>query len=1136
MTKNISTARSAYKRNLEALVSARSKAALQAAGTAGKSAMNAAAGTVNAQIDTGTLDGAAYAAQLAKGIAEIKAAQQKQLEEQLKQQAKEIATQQKAAAKANAKAEKKQKQAEQSVQAEQGVRDDENAVKGQWTPWGEQSPVVGPVRSSGSTKKTSEETAAADGTIEEKKGLWQKINEWGRSELPAEQQLHEELRQKAAEAKQAQTDEKAQKVAELKALNRSQAKARAESRAARETNAGLLNKSKLNDSEKAEIYTRVNTWAENPENKSLMIALAMAKTKNRVGDLLEAGYTSQQLDEANEMLELYQKMGKGQVLKERVGGTAKGTVKTVASAGMMGADTAMQTAENAVASVKDEEYRNAVKQYNDALLKTQTMEDSNTAYTLDENGNTVQTEEYQKAWQQLNDARAVMDRKDKEINAPVSKDTSGYKMYQSAQEDLSRSDLGLDVGTKMLKGAATSAAENIAIAAVNPALVLPVLSAQGAAGGMANSIEKEAPAVNTLSNGMAKFMAGWAINSVGVEQMLDSMGASGARNTIAAQIVQSIKNNSKLAQTNPAFYAVLMGAGDNGLQSFAETWADRAIDLATNTAEPMSLQELAAQSLQEAASGALGGAMTAVAGLGVNAGRQAAYERAQARQESQSGQTYNRTWVDYNDANQRQVRQDSIRQSAIENGKSVTITKDELSKLNKYFETDNTLSKADQAEARRKNKKIAIEVVKALLLEKFGKGNGVKFDIEGNTLVAYLYDEGIRHAVRRATPKKLAALQKADELFANATYLYSSKNDAHGKASNNERLDNWDYFYTPLTIEGDKTQTAGIRIAIKTYDNGDSNIYDMEMKKAEPLANGARQALPARLPGGVYGSASTQSVAQQIAPVNGNGGESAATDYNAKAVEATGDNTAIGRSNGKADVTGDIAALKDVLESGRAVTADIGKMFVPNGSSEEMRLRKAENRKALAQMLGVEENEIPATLKAAREYLAKVDASKLVMQQEQESQSPAGQNRQMQSNAAAAGAAGERAGSEPVLRAVPMESVPEEMQQVAREISENTGARVEYFESDNPRALGAYENGTLSLNKSLNTKEAAQQTIVHEFTHYMEGTNTYSKMRQYITDSRILQEAARAATGLNEPPQGMSWAEAWQQKILEDYD
>lgn len=425
--------------------------------------------------------------------------------------------------------------------------------------------------------------------------------------------------------KKLKNEDKAEKLREL---NRKQAKGREESRAARETNAGLLNKSKLNDSEKAEIYTRVNTWAENPENKSLMTALKTAKTKNRVGDLLEAGYTSQQLDEANEMLKLYQKMGMGQVLKERVGGTAKGTAKTAVSAGMMGADSAMQTAENAVASVNNEEYRNAVKQQNSALLKMQTMEDQGLAYAYNEKGQVLgETQQYKALREQFENAKAVTDNLSSVINQAVSKDTSGYKMYQSAQEDLARSDLGLDAGTKMLKGAATSAAENIAIAAVNPALVLPVLSAQGAAGGMANSIEKEAPAVNTLANGAAKFMAGWAINSVGVEQMLDTMGASGARNTIAAQIVQSIKNNSKLAQTNPAFYAVLMGAGDNGLQSFAETWADRAIDLATNTAEPMSLQELAAQSLQEAASGALGGAMTAVAGLGVNVGRQALYTK-----------------------------------------------------------------------------------------------------------------------------------------------------------------------------------------------------------------------------------------------------------------------------------------------------------------------------------------------------------------------------------------------------------------------------------------------------------------------------------------------------------------------------
>lgn len=1125
MTKNFNTARSEYKRQLENLISSQAQAEVQNAGTRGQNALNQTASTVSAQIDPGKIDGVKYAETLAKGIAEIKAAQQKQLEEQLKQQAQAIKAQQKAAAKDNAKAEKKQEQAEQSVQAEQGVRDDENAAKGQWTPWGEQSPVVGPVRSSGSTKKPSEETAADAGTKEEKKSLWQKIGEWGRSESPAEQQLHEELHQKAEEAKQAQTDEKAQKVAELKALNRSQAKARAESRAARETNAGLLNKSKLNDSEKAEIYTRVNTWAENPENKSLMTALTMAKTKNRVGDLLEAGYTSQQLDEANEMLELYQKMGMGQVLKERVGGTAKGIVKTAVSAGMMGADTAMQTAENAVASVKDEEYRNAVKRYNDALLKTQTMEDSNTAYTLDENGNTVQTEEYQKAWQQLNDARDVMDRKDSEINAPVSKDTSGYKMYQSAQEDLARSDLGLDAGTKMLKGAATSAAENIAIAAVNPALVLPVLSAQGAAGGMANSIEKEAPAVNTLANGAAKFMAGWAINSVGVEQMLDSMGASGARNTIAAQIVQSIKNNSKLAQTNPAFYAVLMGAGDNGLQSFAETWADRAIDLATNTAEPMSLQELAAQSLQEAASGALGGAMTAVAGLGVNAGRRAAYERAQTRQEAQTAAMQNETAVNDNPATHTEVQMNGIEKykqsvdpdmvSFIENTRKGNYTTPYL-----VAETNDRMRSAMQA------------------LSGLGKVGDVTI----------LDDNGVQHIDKRHGVNGEAdkTMSKTEDM-ARAAYVLQSFDNAYLATDKAEGYRTARGKRAPIIIFDKKID--GTHIVVEAVSDSKKNrnyIVSEYLSK-----NGVDQTKIARVWQAPMDAGNTDprdtsktlaatplaenSVSQTDISVNENPGESAVTDYNAKAAGATGDNTASVQTTEPARVTADITALKDILESGGDVTPDIGKMFVPNGSTEEMKQRKQENRKALAQMLGVEENEIPTTLKAAREYLAKVDASKLVMQQAQESQSPAGQNGEMQSNATAAGAAYERAGSEPVLRAVPMESVPEEMQQVAREISESTGARVEYFESDNPRALGAYENGTLSLNKNLNTKEAAQQTIVHEFTHWMEGTNTYSKMRQYITDSRILQEAARAATGLNEPPQGMSWAEAWQQKILEDY-
>ena len=904
MTKNFNTARSEYKRQLENLISSQAQAEVQNAGTRGRNAMNQTASTVSAQIDPGKIDGVKYAETLAQGIAEIKAAQQKQLEEQLEQQAKEIAARQKAAAKANAKAEKKQEQAEQSVQAEQGVQDDENTAKGQWTPWGEQSPVVGPVRSSGSTKKPSEETV---------------------------------------EAKQAQTDEKAQKVAELKALNRSQAKARAESRAMRETNAGLLNKKKLTEAEKEEIYRRVNTWAEDPKNKETMEKLKMAKNKNRVADLLEAGYTTEQLDEAEEYLRLYKKMGVGQRLEERVGKTMLGAGKTMLSAVPQAWDAGVQTVKNAKASLADDAYQNAVGQQNAALLRMQELEMSGEAVQRDENGNQAgYTKEYKELQKKLADAQNVMTARDSEINAPVSQDTFGYKLWESGQKDLARSDLGLEESQKFIKGAVTSAAENIALAMINPALVLPGLSAQGAADSFGQSTQNGEAAMTGLAKGVAKGLAGYAINSVGVEQMLDTMGASGTRSTMAADIVRYLKNQSKLsgiAKSNPALYAVLMGATDNGLQSFAETWADYAIDLATNTAEPMSAEQLMMQSLQSMASGAVGGAATAVAGMGVNAGRQAAYERAQ----------------DAQDARNAQMAPENA-QNAAENAQNAT----------------------QNAQA--------------------------------------------------AQNKPAAA---ADDMKA-------------------------------------------------TGDN-----------------------LPPVQP---------------------------ATDYKNATVTAPAEQTAAAPA-----MRNDIIALKENLVQGGEIKPRIAQMFLKQGSTEEMKQRKQENRKALAQMLGVEENEIPTTLKAAREYLAKVDASKLVMQQAQESQSQAGQNSEMQSNAAAAGAAGERAGSEPVLRAVPMESVPEEMQQVAREISESTGARVEYFESNNPRALGAYENGTLSLNKNLNTKEAAQQTIVHEFTHWMEGTNTYSKMRQYITDSRILQEAARAATGLNEPPQGMNWAEAWQQKIQEDY-
>lgn len=944
MTKNFNTARSEYKRQLENLISSQAQAEVQNAGTRGQNALNQTASTVSAQIDPGKIDGVKYAETLAQGIAEIKAAQQKQLEEQLKQQAQAIKAQQKAESK-TAKTTKSNK-SDKSGNAGNGEAEESAALDNSAE---EQEQNGSEQRRSATGSKDNKNKAE---TSSEKKGLVQKavgaaaatasgLGEWLKTASPAEQQLQNELNAQAQNAAKTQADESTAKKAQQNAAKRAKAQEIKRNQASGMSNEALLKKEKLSRIEKEEIYNRVNNWLEeDPQNRKTYAQLRNAIGQGKVGDLLKKGYTNAQLDEANEYLKLYQKMGMGQMLKERVGNTALGVGSAIASALPQAGAAAQQAVQNIQNEFNDPAYLQATAQIENIKNQMQLLEDQGLAYSYNQKGQPVAaTQQYAALQNQLEQAQKLLAERQAVTDLPVSKDTPGYQLYNYGQQKLQRSEMGLSPEQKFVKGAATSAAENIAIAMINPAFVLPVLSAQGAADSFAQSTENEENAAGSFVKGMAKGLAGFAINSVGVEQMLDTMGVSGARDTMAAQIVNYLKNDSVLsglAQSNPNLYAVLMGATDNGLQSFAETWADYAIDLATNTAQPMSAEELLMESLQSMASGAAGGAMTAAAGLGVNAGRQAAYNRAQNARNAQM---------------------------APENAQNVT---------------ENAQNVTENAQAAQNEPAAAADNMKA-------------------------------------TGDNLPPIQPAT-----------------------------DYKNTTVTAPAEQTAAA-----------------------------------PA--------------------------------------------------------MRNDIIALKENLEQGGEIKPRIAQMFLKQGSTEEMKQRKQENRKALAQMLGVDESEIPTTLKAAREYLAKADASKLVEQQAQKSQSPAGQNGEMQSNAVAAGAAGERAGSGPVLRAVPMESVPEEMRQVAREISESTGTRVEYFESDNPRALGAYENGTLSLNKNLNTKEAAQQTIVHEFAHWMEGTNTYSKMRQYIMDSRILQEAARAATGLNEPPQGMNWAEAWQQKILEDY-
>lgn len=389
-----------------------------------------------------------------------------------------------------------------------------------------------------------------------------------------------------------------------------------------------------------ETFTKYNEYIQQGDNRKLVNTLNALDEiqKNQQSEVSGADtnraelentlkqFTPEQIEQANELRKEYSKIP-GYRIYDRVRNTVTGTGKTVGSGALMAYDSAKQHIDDSAVNWENDQLQNNKAELENVNAQIQEMQNFGNAYVMDENGSIADENgnlAYTPEFEALLNRKQELETKIQEdtVANPVSKDTSGYKLYQSAQEDLARSDLGLSDTAKTLKGAATSAAENIAIAAVNPALVLPTLSLQGAAGSMGEDVSNEVPAGTTLVKGAAKFAAGYAINSVGVEQMLNTMGVDGARNTLAAQIVRSIKSNSALAQSNPVFYATLAGAGDNGLQSFAEYWADRAIDLATNTAQPKSMEQLLTESLSEMGSGVLGGAFTGLTGSAVNVGRQ----------------------------------------------------------------------------------------------------------------------------------------------------------------------------------------------------------------------------------------------------------------------------------------------------------------------------------------------------------------------------------------------------------------------------------------------------------------------------------------------------------------------------------
>ena len=375
-------------------------------------------------------------------------------------------------------------------------------------------------------------------------------------------------------------------------------------------------------------------------------------------ELLAKGYSRKQIHEARQYIADFDALPDWQRAARRTSNTIGGIVDTVASAPLMAGETAVRSVQNEVETGKNwNELQESVKsddrQWKLLCLmtggKTQYAERDN-AMQLNSSGvmaapaqstGMAYTDEELKA---KGYSQSEIDRMRARISgAKVSEGIDpekslGYQMYKRGQQLNEAAQAGMSPIARQLMGVTTSAAENLAVAGISPALVLPVLSAQGGAESMGQSIEKGESAGKTLAGGLAKFGAGWAINSVGAADLARTMGSDYAKDTLAgklADVVRSVADNGVLAQQYPTVANAISGGIDNAMQAFVETYADKAIDAALG--DEQAAQELFNRDtfLTALESGLTGGASGALGGaVGTQLGRMSAALEA----EGQTGQ------------------------------------------------------------------------------------------------------------------------------------------------------------------------------------------------------------------------------------------------------------------------------------------------------------------------------------------------------------------------------------------------------------------------------------------------------------------------------------------------------------------
>lgn len=396
---------------------------------------------------------------------------------------------------------------------------------------------------------------------------------------------------------------------------------------------------KAEDEDKFSDFTRLNRWMDaDPKHRTLVSLIRMGKSGvedaaalgSSTGDnavkaqkpytdaeLIAKGYSQWQIDEARQYIAEYDALPAAEKAVRRSADTWKGIGGAVASF-------SPQLGENLGTAIWNTWSTNANERALDKSLagdeRAKQLKDMITAVDMDYKPQYTDEQLRTMGYSQSEITGMRQKVAGTVTNESVDKDESvGYQLYDYGRKHTERATAGMNETAKTAMGIATSAAENLAVAGISPALVLPVLSAQGGAEAMGQSVDKGESAGKTLVGGLAKFGAGWAINSVGAADLARTMGSDYAKDTLAgklADMVRSVADNGVLAQQYPTVANAVSGGIDNAMQAFVETYADKAIDAAlgdAQAAEEMFSRDTFLQALESGlsggASGALGGAV-----------------------------------------------------------------------------------------------------------------------------------------------------------------------------------------------------------------------------------------------------------------------------------------------------------------------------------------------------------------------------------------------------------------------------------------------------------------------------------------------------------------------------------------------